>query len=87
MIVALIVGAFTAWYLGLRAGAIAGAVSLVGIVLSSFIPGASLTVYGLVVAWCALVYFWGARLAGKNAAATWTDPQAWLRKVGGLFRK
>src|SRR5262245_12765996 len=50
MLAALIVGALTAWYLGLRAGVIAAAVTFAALVLAMFVPGLSLAVYALVIA-------------------------------------
>lgn len=65
MIAALIIGAFTAWHLGLRAGAIAAAVSFAALVASTFVPGISLTVYVVLGAWVAGLYFLGPRLGPK----------------------
>lgn len=62
MLPALIVGALTAWYLGLRAGIIAAIVTAVAMLIAMFIPGASLVVYALVIAWSAAVYFLGSKI-------------------------
>ena len=48
MLPALIVGALTAWYLGLRAGVIAAIVTAAAMLVATFIPGATLVVYALV---------------------------------------
>jgi hypothetical protein len=96
VIPAVIVAALTAWYLGLRAGAIAGVATLVAVVVAGVVPGAMITVYGLILGWCALLYFFGQRLApllgGKQprrvaAVATVGRVSQWvrdqLRRVGG----
>lgn len=57
MLPALIVGVWTAWYLGVRAGVIAAVAVAAALLVSQFVPGASLTVYALVLAWCAALYF------------------------------
>jgi len=57
VLAALIIGAFTAWYLGLRAGVIAAAVSAVALLAAGIIPGMSLTVYLVLGGWVALLYF------------------------------
>jgi hypothetical protein len=67
MISALVVGLWTAWYLGLRAGIIAGVATAAALVLSAVVPGASITVYALVIAWCAALYFVIPKLGGTGA--------------------
>jgi hypothetical protein len=57
MLAALIVGVWTALYLGIRAGVIAAVAVAAAMLASSFVPGVSITVYTLVVAWCAALYF------------------------------
>ena len=66
MLPALIVGALTAWYLGLRAGVIAAIVTAVAMLVATFIPGATLVVYALVVAWAAAVYFLGSKITERT---------------------
>jgi hypothetical protein len=57
MLTALIVGVWTALYLGMRAGIIAAVAVAAAMLASTLIPGVSITVYILVVAWCAALYF------------------------------
>lgn len=78
MLSALIVGALTAWYLGLRAGVIAAAVTLAALLVAGFVPGLSLAVYTLVLAWSAALYFLGPKIA---AASSKQGNGGWL---GGL---
>ncbi len=70
MLSALIVGALTAWYLGLRAGVIAAAVTAAVLVVAFFVqvPGIKLAIYALIIAWCAAVYFLGAKITQRTAA-------------------
>ena len=57
MLTALIVGVWTALYLGMRAGVIAAVAVAAAMLASTLIPGVSITVYILVIAWCAALYF------------------------------
>ncbi|HWO19081.1 MAG TPA: hypothetical protein VNO30_09895 [Kofleriaceae bacterium] len=93
MLSALIVGALTAWYLGLRAGAIAAAVTLAALLVAGFVPGLSLAVYTLVLAWSAALYFLGPKIAAASSkrgngggGGGWLDgltgqAKAWARKM------
>jgi hypothetical protein len=85
MLPALIVGALTAWYLGLRAGVIAAIVTAVAMIAATFIPGATLVVYALVIAWSAAVYFLGAKITERTKGPGWLggltgQASAWARK-------
>jgi hypothetical protein len=57
MLTAVIVGVWTALYLGVRAGVIAAVAVAAAMLASSIIPGVSITVYVLVIAWCAALFF------------------------------
>jgi hypothetical protein len=88
VIPALIVGGLTAWYLGLRAGIVVAIAVAAALLLATFVPGMAITVYALVIAWAALLYFFGpkvAQAAGKQSILGGTVGQArsWLRKVIG----
>lgn len=65
MIAALVVGGLTAWYFGVRAGVAAAVVSAALLLVAAVVPGASLAVWALVLAYAALVYFLGPRLGAK----------------------
>ena len=56
MLPALIVGALTAWYLGLRLGVIVAIVTAAALLLAAFVPGMTITVYALVIAWDAALF-------------------------------
>lgn len=63
MVAAIIVGALTAWYLGLRLGVILAVVTAAALLAASIIPGMTLTVYVLVLGWSAALYFFGAKIS------------------------
>jgi hypothetical protein len=88
MLPALIVGALTAWYLGMRAGMIAAGVTFGALIVASFVPGLTLAVYALVLAWSAALYFLGPRIsaAAKKGGGGWLggmtgQATAWARKL------
>jgi hypothetical protein len=88
MLPALIVGALTAWYLGLRAGIIAAAITAAALLVAMFvpIPGITLAIYALVVAWCAAVYFLGAKITQRATGPSWLSGMtgqatSWARKI------
>jgi len=87
MLPALIVGALTAWYLGLRVGIIAAAVTAAALLIAVFvpIPGITLAIYSLVIAWCAAVYFLGAKITQRTSSPSWltgvaSQATSWARK-------
>jgi len=70
VVAAIIVGALTAWYLGLRLGVIIAVVTAGALLVASIVPGMSLTVYALVLAWSAALYFFGPKISkatGKSS--------------------
>ncbi len=88
MLPALIVGALTAWYLGLRAGIIAAAVTAAALLIAMFvpIPGITLAIYALIVAWSAAVYFLGAKITQRTTSPGWLagvtgEASSWVRKI------
>ena len=82
MIAALIVGALTAWYLGLRVGIIAAIATAIALVIAMVVPGMSLAVYALVIAWVAALYFLGPKLGAKGIGKTATG-LGWMGTVSG----
>ena len=86
MLSALIVGALTAWYLGLRAGIIAAGVTFGALLVANLVPGLSLAVYGLVIAWAGALYFLGPKLSKKDSGGSWLGgltgtATSWARKL------
>lgn len=63
MLPALIVGGLTAWYLGVRLGVIVAVATAAALLIANFVPGMSLTIYALVIAWCAALYFFGPKIS------------------------
>ena len=70
MVPALIVGAMTAWYLGLRMGIVVAIAVAVALLLATFVPGMSITVYALVLAWAAALYVFGPKIAKASGKTT-----------------
>lgn len=89
MLPALIVGALTAWYLGIRAGIIAAIATAAALLLAIFVPGLNIAVYALVIAWSAALYFLGPKISKSgNAPGSWLggftgQATAWARKLMG----
>lgn len=91
MLPALIVGALTAWYLGLRLGIVVAVVTAVALLVANFVPGMTIAVYALVLAWTAALYFFGPKISkasGKTSmSSVFGSPigQAtlWVKKVLG----
>jgi flagellar biosynthesis component FlhA len=88
MLAALIVGALTAWYLGMRAGVIAAIVTAVALLVAMFvpIPGITLAIYALVIAWSAAVYFLGSKITERTTGPSTlsgvaSQASAWMRKL------
>lgn len=88
MLPALIVGALTAWYLGMRAGVIAAIVTAVALLAAMFIPipGITLIIYAFVIAWSAAVYFLGAKITQRSTSPGWLSGAAaqastWARNL------
>ena len=88
MLPALIVGALTAWYLGLRAGIIAAVVTAAALLIAMFvpIPGITLAIYALVIAWSAAVYFLGAKITQRTTGPSWlsgvsSQATSWAKKL------
>jgi len=89
MLPALIVGALTAWYLGLRIGAVVAVATAVALLVATFVPGMSITIYALVIAWCAALYFFGPKISkasGKSSMSSMfgsplAQAKAWASKL------
>jgi hypothetical protein len=89
MLPALIVGALTAWYLGLRIGAVVAVATALALLVAAFVPGMSITIYVLVLAWCAALYFFGPKISkasGQSGMSTMFgsplgQAKAWATKL------
>ena len=87
MIAAIIVGGLTAWYLGVRLGVIVAGITFAALLIAAFVPGMTITVYALVLAWAAALYFLGPKISkasGKPGASSMFSPlnqaTAWAKK-------
>jgi hypothetical protein len=96
MLPALIVGALTAWYLGLRIGAVVAVATAVALLVATFVPGMSITIYALVIAWCAALYFFGPKISKASGqkgtmSSMFGSPlgqaKAWAQKLWNNNRK
>jgi hypothetical protein len=92
VIPALIVGALTAWYLGLRIGIVVAVATAIALLVATVVPGMSLTVYALVIAWSAALYFFGPKISkasgksglmGDVVGGTVGQAKAWAKKILG----
>ena len=96
MIAAVVVGALTAWFLGLRLGIIAAVATFAAMLVAMVVPGMTMTVYALAVVWCAGLYFFGKKISaftGQKGVATgplatassWANSaSSWVKKqLGG----
>ncbi|MBV8763097.1 MAG: hypothetical protein JO257_37770 [Deltaproteobacteria bacterium] len=88
MIAAIVLGALTAWYLGVRLGVIVAAITFGALLLAAFVPGMTMTVYALVIAWAAALYFLGPKISkatNKPGASSMFSPlnqaTAWAKKL------
>jgi hypothetical protein len=89
MLPALIVGALTAWYLGLRIGAVVAVATAVALLAAMFVPGMRLAVYALVIGWCAALYYFGPKISkasGKSGMSSvlgspFGQAKAWATKL------
>ena len=89
MLPAIIVGGLTAWYLGVRVGVIVAVATAIALLLANFVPGMSITVYALVIAWCAALYFFGPKISkasGKSSMSSvfgspFSQATTWAKKL------
>lgn len=100
LVVPLIVGALTAWFLGLRLGIVAAIATGVAMLVALFVPGMALTVYVLAGLWCVGLWFFGKKissLTGQKGVATgplatassWANTaSSWVKsQLGGNKKK
>jgi hypothetical protein len=89
MLPALIVGALTAWYLGVRLGIIVAVATAAALLVANFVPGLSITIYALVIAWCAALYFFGPKISKASGKGSMSSvlgspigqATAWAKKL------
>jgi hypothetical protein len=89
MLPALIVGALTAWYLGFRVGVIVAIATAIALLIATFVPGMGITIYALVIAWCAALYFFGPKISKASGQTSMSSmfgsplgqAKAWAQKL------
>lgn len=89
LLLALVVFAVTAWFLGLRPGGIAGVVSFAALIAAQAVPGVALAIYGVHVLWIAGLVWLGPKLARwrKPARAGLTDDLGrWWRRGRAIWK-
>ena len=84
IILALIVFAVTAWFLGLRPGGVAGGVSFATLIAAQVVPGTAWVVYGIHIVWIAGMVYLGPKLSRMRKPA----PRAGLgAELGRWYRR
>ena len=92
IVLALVVGAVTAWYLGIRLGIFAAAVSAVALLIAMFVPSASLPIYVLLGLWMAGVWVVKSKLPAlvkpkEPEKKGWEKEfDRWKKRVGWLLK-
>lgn len=89
MLFALIVFAVTAWFLGLRLGGIAAAVSIAALLAAMVIPRTAIAIYALHVLWIGGLVYFGPRVQQlrRPPAAGWRgDASRLVRRGLALWR-
>jgi hypothetical protein len=97
VVAALIIGAVTAWYLGVRAGIFAAIISAALLVLALFVPPTALGIYIVLGAYCVGLYLFGTKLPGiggrgvkdkkPGLGGNWKGEAAkWYGRAKGLWK-
>lgn len=90
ILLALIVFAVTAWFVGLRAGGIAGGISFAALIAAQVVPGTALFVYGLHVVFIAGMVWVGPRLSRLRKpapkAGLAADLGRWYRRGRAIWK-
>jgi hypothetical protein len=92
LLLAIVVGALTAWYMGIRTGVIAAVASAGALLVATFVPGTALPVYALLALWCGGLWFFKTKLAslGKPKEPEkkgWEkEIDRWKKRAGALWK-
>lgn len=95
MLAAIIIGAITAWYLGVRVGVFAAAVSAALLVLAMFVPPTALGIYIVLGAYVVGLWLFGSKLPGLankqggigSSLGGWKGEAAkWYGRAKGLWK-
>lgn len=82
LLLALVVFGVTAWFVGLRPGGYAGAVSLAALVMAQVVPGTALAVYGIHV-----LYIGGLVYAGPKVSRLFASKKPEPKGPGAQVQK
>jgi hypothetical protein len=91
ILLALVVGAVTAWYLGVRVGVAAAVVSAVALLVAMFVPGTALPVYVLLGLWLAGLWVVKTKIPGLIQPKEQKKPgwerelDRWKKRVGWIL--
>ncbi len=83
LLLALVVFAVTAWFLGLRSGGFAALASFASLIAAQVVPGTALVVYGVHVLWIAALVWMGPRLSRWRKPA----PSGFTAEVGRWWKR
>jgi hypothetical protein len=83
LLLALVVFAVTAWFLGLRPGGVAAVVSFATLVAAMVVPGTALVVYGAHVLWIAGLVWFGPKLSRLRKPR----PSGFTSEVGRWWKR
>ena len=92
IVLALVVGGLTAWYLGIRTGVFAAIGSALALLVAMFVPGTALPVYVLLGLWCGGLWFVKTKLPslGKPKEPEkkgWEkELDRWKKRAGALWK-
>jgi hypothetical protein len=91
VLAAVIIGAVTAWYLGIRAGIVAAVVSAALLVIALFVPPTAIGIYIVLGAYCVALYLFGTKLPGlagkQQPGAGWKGEAAkWYGRARSLLK-
>jgi hypothetical protein len=92
IVLALVVGALTAWYLGIRTGVFAAIAAALALLVAMFVPGTALPVYVLLGLWCAGLWFFKTKLASLGRPKEpekkgWEkELDRWKKRAGALWK-
>lgn len=85
IVLALVVGAVTGWYLGVRAGVLAAAMSAIGLLIAMFVPGTALPVYVAIGLWLGALYLIKTKLPGLVQKPE--EKKGWERELEKLKKR
>ena len=90
LILALVVFAVTAWFIGLRPGGIAAAVSFAALIAAQVVPGTALLIYGVHVVYIGGLVYFGPKVARQRRpqakASLGGDLGRWWRRGQALWK-